>query len=125
MLLEEISDILSEVLGVEREEITSDSNLVDDLAAESIDFVDIIYSLERKYDLKVTPGDIFPAFLQENTFLDDTGEVSRSVKIRLAEEYPHFDQACLSEFFETKQADAFFKVSSIVNFVATKTKDAA
>ncbi len=118
MSLNEISEILVEVLGVEPEEVTKDSNLVDDLAAESIDFVDIIYSIEKKYKMKVSAGDIFPAFLQEETFLNTEGDISEEVIIRIKNEYPHYSEDIINKFIENKSADVFFQVNSLVNFVS-------
>ncbi len=118
MSLNEISEILVEVLGVEPEEVTKDSNLVDDLAAESIDFVDIIYSIEQKYKMKVSAGDIFPAFLQEETFLNTEGDISEEVIIRIKNEYPHYSEDIINKFIENKSADVFFQVNSLVNFVS-------
>ena len=51
MIFQNIKAMLEEVLGVDAQEITLAANLVDDLAAESIDFVDIIYALEQQYKL--------------------------------------------------------------------------
>ncbi|UAB71627.1 MULTISPECIES: acyl carrier protein [Vibrio] len=120
MLLNEVSEILVEVLGVEPEEVTENANLVDDLAAESIDFVDIIYSIEQKYQLKISAGDIFPAFLQEENFLNQDGKVSEDSIERLKKEYPHYSDEVIQEFIEKQTADVFFNVSSLVNFVSHK-----
>ncbi len=125
MSLNEVSEILVEVLGVEPEEVTIDANLVDDLAAESIDFVDIIYSIEQKYQLKISAGDIFPAFLQEESFLDAEGKVSQEVVSRLETEYPHLSSDIINEFVENQAAEVFFKVSSLVNFIDHKQAQAA
>ncbi|RJG50441.1 acyl carrier protein [Motilimonas pumila] len=120
MLEQQIQAILVDVLGVEPEEVNPAANLVDDLAAESIDFVDIIYSLEQAYQLKINPGDIFPAFLQQQTYLDAEGNVSDDTLQRLTQEYPHFDQACLTAFSEHKQPQTFFNVSSLIDFIQFK-----
>ncbi|MDP2571350.1 acyl carrier protein [Vibrio penaeicida] len=120
MLFNEVSEILVEVLGVEPEEVTEQANLVDDLAAESIDFVDIIYSIEQKYQLKISAGDIFPAFLQEENFLNPEGKVSGEVISRLRSDYPHYSDEVINEFINSQSADVFFKVDSLVNFVSQK-----
>ena len=118
MIFQNIKAMLEEVLGVDAQEITLAANLVDDLAAESIDFVDIIYALEQQYKLTIAPGDIFPAFLQQGQFMDQQGEVCDTAKTRLTTQYPHLSQACLNEFFEEKQASVFFRVSVLVDFIS-------
>ncbi|MCE2595221.1 acyl carrier protein [Motilimonas cestriensis] len=125
MILQNITKMLEEVLGVEEQEITLEANLVDDLAAESIDFVDIIYALEQEYNLTIAPGDIFPAFLQQEQFIDSEGEVSAETRSKLDSQYPHLSSACLNEFFETKQASIFFRVSVLVDFIEYKQSDKA
>ncbi|MCE0556899.1 MULTISPECIES: acyl carrier protein [unclassified Motilimonas] len=120
MILQNITKMLEEVLGVEQQEITLEANLVDDLAAESIDFVDIIYALEQEYDLTIAPGDIFPAFLQQGQFLNSSGEVSDEVRSKLNSQCPHLSSACLSEFYDKKQASIFFRVSVLVDFIEYK-----
>ncbi|MBD1556599.1 acyl carrier protein [Vibrio sp. S9_S30] len=120
MLFNEVSEILVEVLGVEPEEVTEQANLVDDLAAESIDFVDIIYSIEQKYQLKISAGDIFPAFLQEGNFLNSEGKVSDEIISRLRSDYPHYSDSVISEFINNQSADVFFRVDSLVKFVSHK-----
>ncbi|MCE2570362.1 acyl carrier protein [Motilimonas eburnea] len=121
MILQTVTSLLEEVLGIEKTEITPQANLVDDLAAESIDFVDIVYALEQTYQLTIAPGDIFPAFLQQGSFVDDTGEISAATKARFDSDYPHLDSALLDEFYRDKDPSIFFRVSVLVDFVTTKT----
>nr|WP_086937893.1 acyl carrier protein [Thaumasiovibrio occultus] len=120
MSLKEVENILVEVLGVEPEEITVDANLVDDLAAESIDFVDIIYAIEQNYGLKISAGEVFPAFLKEQAFLGADGNVSDDILTKLAADYPHFTSVTLDDFKSSKSAEIFFKVRSLVEFIDFK-----
>lgn len=124
MIFQHIKTMLEEVLGVDAQEITLEANLVDDLAAESIDFVDIIYALEQQYKLTIAPGDIFPAFLQQGQFTDQQGDVCDTVKTRLITQYPHLSPACLDAFFNEKQATVFFRVSVLVDYVTHQQQQA-
>ena len=47
-MFEKIQDIISEVLGVEKNEITMESNLTDDLNADSLDALDIVTESKQK-----------------------------------------------------------------------------
>lgn len=51
---------LTEALGVDQDEIRADATLVSDLGAESIDFLDIVFRLEKAFDIKVSRGELFP-----------------------------------------------------------------
>ncbi|MBQ6404376.1 MAG: acyl carrier protein [Oscillospiraceae bacterium] len=54
MLFEKVRDILSEQLEIDPETITLDTNIVDDLDADSLDFVEMITSIEDEFDIVVT-----------------------------------------------------------------------
>ena len=60
-MFEKIQDIISEVLGVEKEEITMESNLTDDLNADSLDALDIVTEIEEKLSVKI-PDEDFTKF---------------------------------------------------------------
>lgn len=49
MVFDQVCDILSEQLDCDREDITMDSRLVEDLKADSLDLVDIIMSFEDEF----------------------------------------------------------------------------
>ncbi|EFM39252.1 acyl carrier protein [[Eubacterium] yurii subsp. margaretiae ATCC 43715] len=60
-MFEKIQDIISEVLGVEKDEITMESNLTDDLNADSLDALDIVTEIEEKLAVKI-PDEDFTKF---------------------------------------------------------------
>src|SRR3974377_2466058 len=49
-----------EALGVDDEDISPQATLVGDLGAESIDFLDIVFRLEKSFDIKISRGELFP-----------------------------------------------------------------
>lgn len=51
--LEKLSDILIEQLGVEPSEIDTDSRIVEDLGADSLDAAEIILAIEREWNLEI------------------------------------------------------------------------
>ncbi len=120
MIADEIKEILVDTLGIESNEVKLEANLIDDLAVESIDFVDIIYSLEQKYALKINPGDIFPSFMQEEEIFEENGELKKEFKHKLHTNYPHFNDDTLSRFESSKEANVFFKVSALVDYIELK-----
>ena len=60
-MFEKIQDIISQVLGVEKDEITMESNLTDDLNADSLDALDIVTEIEEKLSVKI-PDEDFTKF---------------------------------------------------------------
>ncbi len=54
MVFETVKKIISEELGVKEEEIKLESNLSDDLGADSLDAVELIMALEEEFDISVS-----------------------------------------------------------------------
>jgi acyl carrier protein len=55
---EKIQDIVAEALYCDKEQVTREANLMADLGAESIDFLDIVFRLEKSFGIKMPKGDI-------------------------------------------------------------------
>lgn len=56
-ILEEVRDVIVEQLGIEREKITEDATFIEDLAADSLDVVELIMSLEEKFEIEIPDSD--------------------------------------------------------------------
>ena len=73
-VLEKIIDILCDQLDLDREQVTENSEIIDDLGADSLDIVDLVMTLEDEFDTEITDemieglktvGDIVH-FIEEN-----------------------------------------------------------
>lgn len=124
MIEEKVKMLLVEVLGLEDEEglVTPEAGLVEDLAAESIDFIDICFRLEKDFGLKkVTPGEIFPPFLQEENYFGDNQKIfsqkREEVAARLSKEFPHMRGEMIDKIKEEGDASAILQVKNLLNFV--------
>ena len=53
MIFEKLKDIIAEQLSVEADDISMDSNIQDDLGADSLDVVDLITTIEDEFDLSI------------------------------------------------------------------------
>lgn len=125
-LEEKVKKILVGVLGLDEEEdiVTPEADLFDDLAAESIDIVDICFRLEKDFQLdKVNPKDLFPAFLRKTEITDGNGNIKSEIIDMLSKDYPHTKGKLLDEFVETKDPNTFTKVKNIIAFVEFKTNN--
>ena len=58
MVLEKVKMILAEQLEVEEDSITPETDIQDDLRADSLDVVDLIMSLEDEFEIEVPDEDI-------------------------------------------------------------------
>ena len=55
-----VRDALVDALAVDEEEVTMEATLVDDLGAESIDLLDIVYRLEKTFSIKIDRSELIP-----------------------------------------------------------------
>lgn len=60
-MFEKIQEIIVEVLGVEKDSVTMDSNLMNDLNADSLDALDIATQIEESLSIKI-PDEDFAKF---------------------------------------------------------------
>ena len=59
-IFEQVQEVLVDALGLDEDEITPESTLMGDLGAESIDFLDIVFRLEKAFSIKVPREELFP-----------------------------------------------------------------
>jgi acyl carrier protein len=119
-VFQKVQEVLEEALGVDEEEVTSDATLVGDLGAESIDFLDIVFRLEKAFDIKIPQSELFPDdVLNDPTYVQD-GQVTDAGMAELRNRLPH---ANLEEFDKSRDVEEFsnvFTVHSVVKFVQSK-----
>ncbi|MDB4957422.1 MAG: putative acyl carrier protein [Myxococcales bacterium] len=53
---ETVCDVIAEALGRPRAQVQLTSNLFDDLGADSLDLLDLVFALEGKFDIEITRG---------------------------------------------------------------------
>ncbi|WP_133128763.1 acyl carrier protein [Legionella nagasakiensis] len=53
-----VREIIADVLVIDEEEISLNSRLISDLGAESIDFLDLVFQLEKEFDIKIPRGQL-------------------------------------------------------------------
>lgn len=58
MVLEKVIEIIAEQLGVDADSITEESNLVEDLGADSLSVVDLIMSIEDEFGVQISDDEV-------------------------------------------------------------------
>ena len=116
-----VSATLVEALNVDEEEIKPTSTLQGDLGAESIDFLDIVFRLEREFGIKIPRGELFPEsiFQGDPEFVQD-GKVTERGLQELRAKMPFAD---LSDFEKDPQLTAIsdlFTVEMITRYIQGK-----
>ena len=82
---------LVEALGVDEDEVTPSARLVGDLGAESIDFLDIVFRLEKAFDIKIPRGELFPEDILTNAQYVENGRVTAEGVAQLKQRMPFAD----------------------------------
>jgi acyl carrier protein len=124
-VFEKVQEVLVDALGVDDDEVTAEATLMGDLGAESIDFLDIVFRLEKAFGIKVPREELFPAEgLLNNPELVSDGKLTEKGLAELREKVPHTD---LSEFEKdpdvNKLAD-LFTVNAIINYIESRVNSA-
>lgn len=119
-VLEKVKDTLVEALGVDEEEVTPESTLTGDLGAESIDFLDIVFRLEKTFNIKIPPGDLFPDNVLNNPEYVESGRLTAVGLARLRESMPHMDFGEFEADPDVNKLAELFKVQTIVKYVLSK-----
>src|SRR6266705_5371347 len=95
-IYEKVSATLVEALNVDEEDVKPESTLQGDLGAESIDFLDIVFRLEREFNIKIPRGELFPeSIFQGDPDFVQNGRVTDKGLAELRERMPFAD---LSQF---------------------------
>ncbi len=88
-----VKDALIEALAVDDEEVTPEATLVGDLGAESIDLLDIVYRLEKTFDIKIERGELVPDDVvndQEGKYVQD-GKLTADGLAEIKKRMPYAD----------------------------------
>lgn len=116
-----VRDTLVDALSVDDDEVTPEATLVGDLGAESIDFLDIVFRLEKNFSVKIPRGELFPENLAaaDSSFVQD-GIVTKSGIAELRTKLPHADVDKFAKDPKVENIQDLFTVQMIVNFLQAK-----
>jgi acyl carrier protein len=126
-IFESVRDVLEEALGADADEITLDATLTGDLEAESIDFLDIVFRLEKKFStpakpFKISQGELFPENLMENPAWVSNGKFTDSGMAMLKQRMPHVDFSQFESDRDVNKVGELITVKSLVDFVERKLR---
>ncbi len=124
-IFQKVRDVLEEALGADDDEITLEASLTADLEAESIDFLDIVFRLEKTFSteerpFKISQGELFPENLMENPDWVQEGTFTDAGMTMLKERMPHVDFSRFESDRDVNKVASLITVSSIVTFVERK-----
>lgn len=123
-IYEKVQDTLVDALGLEPDEVTPDATLAGDLGAESIDYLDIVFRLEKAFGVKIPRGELFPESLAsaEGNFVKD-GIVTDEGIAELRTRMPHADVDSFAADPKVENIQELFTVNMLVKFMDKKVNE--
>src|SRR3954447_2834019 len=124
-IFEKVQATLVDALGVDEEDVTRDATLQGDLGAESIDFLDIVFRLERNFGIKIPRGELFPEGVVADPDMIEGNRLTVKGVEELKARMPFADLTAFSADPEVDKIADLYTVEMLVQYVQSKLSAAA
>ncbi len=116
-----VQECFAEALGLDEDEVTLDATVIDDLGAESLDFLDISFRLEEAFEVKIPRGDIQRGAEEEAAQGGEPFEVDGVLTahglVRLREALPEVPSERFRDGMTVREIPTLFTVETFLNLV--------
>ena len=119
-VLDKVREALVEALGVDDDEVTPEATMVGDLGAESIDFLDIVFRLEKAFDIEIPRSELFPEDVLTNAEYVQDGKVTAAGLAELKKRIPFADLTKFEENPVVQEFGNLLTVSDLCRYVESK-----
>jgi acyl carrier protein len=119
-VFDKIRTALVDALGVDEEEVTPEATMVGDLGAESIDFLDIVFRLEKSFGIEIPRSELFPEDILTNAEYVKDGRVTPEGVEELKKRMPFADLTKFSANPVVQDFGNLLTVSDLCRYVETK-----
>jgi acyl carrier protein len=119
-IFEKVKNCLVDALGVDDDEVTPTASIMGDLGAESIDWLDIVFKLEKAFGIKISQSELSPEDILTSTEYVQDGKVNAAGLEKLKQRMPFLD---LTKFIANPAVNEFsglLTVQDMVRFVQSK-----
>jgi acyl carrier protein len=119
-IMEKVREALVDALGVDEDQVVPEAKIGGDLGAESIDYLDIVFRLEKAFSIKIPRGDLFPDnILSSEEFVQD-GKLTAKGLAELKARMPYADLSSFEKNPNVQDIADLFTVDMIVRYVEAK-----
>jgi acyl carrier protein len=121
-----VKEAVVEALALDDDEVTPDSTLMDDLGAESIDLLDILFRVEKSTGVKIEAsdlGDYIQGGIPDDEFSDDNEVITEKGAAHLATVMPQLEPSEVAGTLKAEEVMGRFTVQNLVDMV--KARDGA
>lgn len=119
-IFDKVKQTLIDALSVDEDEVTESAKLTTDLGAESIDFLDIVFRLEKAFSIKIPQDELIPREVLSNPEFVKDRKLNATGIAALKKAMPHADLAQFEKDPDIDKISNVFTVGTIVNFVQGK-----
>lgn len=119
-VIKNVKTIISQALKVDETKIHLNSSLIKDLGAESIDFLDIVFRLEKTFKIKIPKGELFPEKLLTDARFVRDGKVTPAGIEELKKRMPNNNLDQFAKNPLVANLGEVFTVGMIVNYLSEK-----
>src|SRR3982074_2159640 len=117
-IFHKVSNTLVGGLNGDEAEVKPGSTLQGDLGAESIDFLDIVFRLEREFGIKIPRGELFPeSIFQGDPHCVQDGKVTAEGLAELHARMPFADLSKFDQNPEVSHMGDLFTVELITRYI--------
>lgn len=124
-IIKTVKTIISQALKVDESKVTLEASLIKTLGAESIDFLDIVFRLEKAFKIKIPKGELFPEkLLTDAQYVKD----GRITSVGIGELKARVKNGRWDEFEKdplVSNLGNIFTVGMIVDYLSGKLETAA
>ena len=119
-----VTKVLVQSLGVEEDDVIPSATLQGDLGAESIDFLDILFRLEREFSIKIERNELFPdPFSQDDPIFARDGRLTDEGLTALRLRMPYANFRDLEFDRQLNRIDDLVTVELLTSFIMWKLRE--
>jgi acyl carrier protein len=119
-IFQKIRQALVDTLSVEEDEVTEEATLFNDLGMESIDFLDLIFRLEKSFNIKISQDELAQTEIITNPDYQENRKLNAAGLAALKERIKAGDWANFEKDPSIEKITNVFTVGTILNFVQQK-----
>lgn len=113
-----VRDAFAVALGLDEDEVEPGARLIEELGAESLDFLDIVFRLERTFDIKIPRGGVETTVRDEmQATYEVDGVLTAAGLAQLAQHMPEVPAEEFREGLRVSEIAELFRVATFYNIV--------
>ena len=124
-ITKQVRTIISQALKIDESKVQPSSSLIKDLGAESIDFLDIVFRLEKTFKIKIPKGELFPEKILTDARFVQAGRVTPTGIQELKQKMSNVNWDEFARNPQVSNLGNLFTVGMIVDYLSEKLQTAS